>query len=171
MEEFAKIFFTSSVGGIVAVFLLRTWLAARITNSIKSEYDRQLEVYKRELDRKQKIELVSELLAEWIKHPKGEPVPKEQRTKLNKLSFQASLWLPKELAVELNKALQIRPDAKSIFEILLLARKQLLGDDSLTTDSVTFWKPELEQQGDPVLTTSNPTNHSTGPAQKAAQSS
>ncbi len=64
MEEFIKIFATSTVGGIVAIFLLRTWLSARITNSIKSEYDRQLEVYKRELDRKQKIELVSELLAE-----------------------------------------------------------------------------------------------------------
>lgn len=169
MEEFAKIFFTSSVGGLVALFLLRTWLTARITNSIKSEYDRQLEVYKRELDRKQKIELVAELLAEWIKHPNGEQIPKDQRTKLNKLSFQASLWLPKELAVELNKALQLRPDAKSIFDILLFARSHLLGDEALTADLVTFWKPELEQKGDPVLLTPNLTNHSTGPAQQSAQ--
>lgn len=158
MEEFAKIFFTSLFGGLVAVFLLRVWLVARITNSIKSEYDRQLEVYKRTLDRKQKIELVSELLAEWIKHPKGEVIPKEQRTKLNKLSFQATLWLPTELAVELSKALQNQLGAKSIFEILLLARKLLLEDNSLSVDSVTFWKPELEQQGDPVLATSNRTN-------------
>ena len=164
MEEFIKIFATSTIGGLVAIFLLRTWLSARITNSIKSEYDRQLEVYKRGLDRKQKIELVSELLAEWIKHPKGEPIPKDQRTKLNKLSFQTSLWLPTELAVELNKVLQLRDNAKSIFEILLLARKLLLEDESLPIDLITFWKPEIEQHGDPVITTHNLTSHSSGPA-------
>lgn len=144
LEEFLKIFITSTIGGLVSIFLLKTWLTARITNSIKSEYDRQLEVYKRELDRKQKIELVSELLAEWIKHPKGEPIPKDQRTKLNKLSFQASLWLPTELAIEVNKALQLRKDAKSIFEILLLARKLLLDDETLPIDLTTFWEPGLE---------------------------
>ena len=71
MEEILTIFLTSTIGGLAAIFLLKTWLTKRITYSIKSEYDRQLEVYKRELDRKQKIELISELLAEWIKHPKG----------------------------------------------------------------------------------------------------
>lgn len=153
MEELLKIISASTISGLVVVFLLKTWLTARITNSIKSEYDRQLEVYKRELDRKQKIELVSELLAEWIKFPKGETIPKEQRTKLNKLSFQASLWLPTELAKELNIALQLRDNAKSIFEILLLARKLLLEDETLPIDLVTFWKPELEEKGDPVIVT------------------
>ncbi|MBK1681721.1 hypothetical protein [Rhodocyclus tenuis] len=169
MKEFIELFFSSTLGGIFALFVLKNWLTARINNSIKSEYDRQLELYKRELDRKQKIDLVAELLAEWIKHPYGEPIPKDQRTKLNKLSFQASLWLPKELAVELNKTLQHRPDSKSIFDILLFARNQLLGDEYLTADVVTFWKPELEKLGDPALSMPNQKNHSTGPAQNSAQ--
>ncbi|MFD0930861.1 hypothetical protein ACFQ1T_13815 [Methylophilus glucosoxydans] len=171
MEDFAKVFFSSSLGVIFTIFLLKTWFTARITHSIKNEYDRQFETYKRELDRKQKIELVAELLAEWIKHPNGEEIPTDQRTTLNKLSFQASLWLPEELAAELSKTLQLRPDSKSIFDILLYARSQLLGDNSLTADLVTFWEPKLEQSVNSILPVKNPNIHSTAATQKAAQSS
>jgi hypothetical protein len=146
MVELLKILITGSLGGAVALFLLKTWITERVKNSIKNEYDRQLEVYKRELDKKQKIELVAELLAEWIKHPLGEPIPKDQRTRINTLSFKATLWLPEPLSIELNKRLQNRPDAKSIFEILLFAREQLVEKSSLTPEFVTYWGPELEQQ-------------------------
>ena len=155
MEDFIKIFAVSALGGITAAFLLRTWISVRITNSIKSEYDRQLELYKRELDRKQKIEVVSELLAEWIRYAPGEPMPKEYRTRLNKLSFEASLWLPTELASELGKVLQQRKDAKSTLEILLLARKLLLDDDSLTLDLTTFWSVEHEQNTSSISLSDN----------------
>lgn len=147
LEELTKIFITSTLGGLASIFLLKTWLTARITHSIKNEYDRQLEVYKRELDRKQKIELVSELLAEWIKYPNGEAMPKDHRTKLNNLSFQACLWLPSDLAKELNKALQLRKDAKTIFEILLLARKLILDDENLPLDLTTYWGIDSEKNG------------------------
>jgi len=152
MKEFTISFLTSSAVIVLAIFLLRNWLIARITNSIKSEYDHQLEIFKRQLDKKQKIELISELLAEWIKYPIGEPIPREQRTKLNKLSFQLTLWLPKGLAEEMNKTLQHQENAKTIFDILLLARKELFEEDALTAEFITFWSYELEQKSELVLT-------------------
>lgn len=132
-------------------FLGRTWIEARLKASIEHEYKKQFELFQRELDQKQKVELVAELLAEWIKIPYGEVIPREQRSLLNKLSFQASLWLPSELAIELGKRLQNKQDAKSPFELILIARRLLIGDTSITVEDVTWWEPSKEQLADPVL--------------------
>lgn len=141
-------------GGVsagIVVFLARGWVEAKIKASIEHEYQKQLVLFQQELERKQKVALVAELVAEFIKIPQGEALPREQRHLLNKLSFQATLWLPRELAVELSKRLQNKPDAKSAFEIILLARKLLTDDVSLAPEHVTFWRPELEQRGDPII--------------------
>jgi hypothetical protein len=140
----------ATAGGVI-VFLLKAWIEARVKSSIEHEYSQKLEVFRRELDQKQKVELMSELLAEWIAIPRGEPIPREKRTLLNRLSFQAALWLPPELAIELSKTIQLQPNAKSIFEIILLGRKVLTGDESLTPAHVTFWNANVEKKGDPLF--------------------
>lgn len=132
-------------------FLGRTWIQARLKASIEHEYKIQFELFQRELNQKQKVELVAELLAEYAKTPYGETVPREQRTLLNKLSFQASLWLPSELAIELGKRLQNKPDAKTPFELILIARRLLIGDASITVADVTWWDPSKEQRADPIF--------------------
>ncbi len=134
-----------------AAFLAKTWIEARVAASIKHEYDQQLERYKRELDKRQKVELVAELFAEWIAVPRGEIVPKDRRTRMNQLSFAAAIWLPPNLVVEMSKALQLKPDAKSYFEVLLLARKELIGDESLKLEDITFWGADLETKSQPVI--------------------
>ena len=141
----------SGVGVAAIVFFAKPWLEARLRSSIEHEYKRQFEIFSRELDRKDKIELVAELIAEYMKIPKGETVPREQRLLLTKLSFKASLWLPGELAIELSKQLQNLPEAKGPFAILLLARKMLIDDQSISAEHITYWRPELEKKGDPVL--------------------
>ncbi len=138
-------------GGTVVAFLAKAWIEARITASIRHEYDRQLELYRRELDKRQKVELLAELFAEWIAVPRGEVVPKDRRTRMNQLSFAASIWLPASVIVEMGKALQLKPGAKSYFEILLLARKELTGDESLKPEDITFWSADLEKKGQPVI--------------------
>ncbi len=140
-------FFTVATLG----YLGRTWLEARLKASIEHEYKKQFELFQRELDQMQKVELVAELLAEYAKTPYGETVPREQRTLLNKLSFQASLWLPSELAIELGKRLQNKQDAKSPFELILIARRLLIGDTSITVDDITWWESSKEQRADPIL--------------------
>ncbi|HLD13801.1 MAG TPA: hypothetical protein VJB18_03710 [Burkholderiales bacterium] len=142
---------SGSVSAVVIVLLARTWVETRIKASIEHEYQKQFALFQLELERKQKVALVAELIAEFIKVPQGETLPREQRHALNKLSFQATLWLPRELAVELSKRLQNKPDAKSPFEIILLARKLLTDDATLAPEHVTFWRPDLEKRGDPVI--------------------
>ena len=150
-ETVVASFLASAMSGAIVAFLLRTWVEARLKSSIEHEYKKQFELFQRQLDRQQKIELVAELLAEFIKIPVGEVVPREQRHLLNRLSFQSTLWLPPELAIQLSKRLQNHADAKSAFELILLARHLLTDDASLKLEHVTFWRPELEKRGDPVI--------------------
>src|SRR5439155_23425460 len=126
--------------------------------SIRHEYDQKLEEFKHDLQarhlEKQKVELVSELIAEWMANPAGEIFSKEYRTRLNRLSFQASVWLPSELAIELSKRLQNKPDAKTSWELILFARRLLTGDSSLGVEHVTFWGLEFEKPHPPRITDS-----------------
>jgi hypothetical protein len=130
MPEWLLAVLAGAVGGSVVAFLAKTWIQARLVASIKHEYDQHLERYKRELDKRQKIELVAELFAEWIAVPKGEVVPKERRTR---------------------NTLQAKPGAKSYFDVLLLARKELAEDESLKAENITFWGADLEKKGQPVI--------------------
>ena len=151
MSDWLLSIVAGGAGGFAAAFLAKTWIQARVAASIKNEYDQHLERYKRELDKRQKVELVAELFAEWIAVPQGELVPKDRRTRMNQLSFAASIWLPSNLVVEMSKTLQHKPGAKSYFEVLLLARKELAEDDSLKAENITFWDAGLEKKGQPVI--------------------
>ena len=142
---------SSGIAAVVIGFLAKSWIEARVKSSIEHEYKKQFALFSRDLDRKDKIELVAHLLAEFIKIPQGEQLPRDQRILLNKLSFMSTIWLPPTLAIEVSKRLQNQPNAKNVFELMLMARKDLLGDESLTVEHVTVWSPALEQRGDPVL--------------------
>jgi len=146
IETIASSIFASSLTAALFAYLSRTWFEARLKASIGHEYKKQFEIFRRELDQQQKVELVAELLAEMLATPYGETVSREQRTLLNKLSFQASLWLPGELAIELSKRLQNQPDAKTPFEIMLIARRLLISDTSIGVEHVTIWDAQLEKQ-------------------------
>lgn len=151
LETIVTSVIASTLAFSFVVFMGRKWIEARLKSSIEFEYKKQFEIFQRQLDRHQKVELVAELLAEFIKIPAGEPLPRDHRHLLNKLSFQASLWLPSDLAIQLSKRLQNQPDARSPFELILLARQLLTDDAPLELNDVTYWKAELEQRGDPVF--------------------
>lgn len=153
MSDIVVALIAGAASGSAVAFLLKTWIEARLKASIQHEYNERLELFKRQLDERNKIALVSDLLAQWIAIPRGTALPKENRTELNRLSFEASIWLPPELAIELSRTLQLQPSAKSIFDLLLLARKQLTGDASLKPEHVTFWSHELESRGQTVIQT------------------
>jgi len=74
---------------------------------------------KRQQDTREKAAIVAELMAEWIAVP-------EDLSRLNRLSFQAFLWLPEPLAVELSKRLNHDPEAIPARELLLAVRRHLL---------------------------------------------
>ncbi len=126
------------------LWLLKGWVSARLKASIDAEYEQQHELFVRNLDRKEKVEIISDLFAVWIKVPPGEPMSREHRTKLNQLSFKCSLWLPPALSKEVSKSLQGKEGRKTIFQLLLLARKELIDDEEIGPEHVTFWGADQE---------------------------
>ncbi len=145
-------FLTSIVGSLTAIALLilvlKEWAITRLRASIDAEYERRHEDYKRNLYRIEKVELISELLSEWIKIPPDENIPREERTILNKLSFKCSLWLSPDLSKELSKVVQCLPGAKSLFQVLLMARNELIDDANIGAEHITCWDATHETKAD-----------------------
>jgi hypothetical protein len=105
------------------IFLSKNWITSKINNSLKHQYDKLTEDYKRDQLIKQKSELIGDLLSEWISQP-------DDQKKLNQLTFEAFLWLPKEIANDLSDTLSHKDNAKSIREIISAVRIHLLGEEN-----------------------------------------
>ena len=134
---------TGVAAGLLA-WLLSRWAGARIESSIKHEYDRLKIEFEGEHRRRERAQLVAELLAAWMATPLDGGMTSEQRCRINRLSFEATLWLPEEIAAELSKVLQHDPTATNQFELLLRVRSLLSGPHSLTTMNVTQWARDRE---------------------------
>jgi len=65
-----------------------------------------------EFKKREQAAMVASLFAEWMDRPK------EQKD-LNRLTWEATLWLPDDIAQEVNKRLRNAPDAKDLKEILV----------------------------------------------------
>ena len=92
-------FFTVILISIV-IFIARTSILKYIQYSIKHEYDKKIIKIEHEKEIRLKAELIAELMAEWLKKDIN-------YHKLNELSFKAFLWLPKDIATDLSKDLEI----------------------------------------------------------------
>lgn len=134
---------TVSVIAIVG-YLLRTWIATRLRWSVKHEYDMKMLEVENQKEIRLKGEVVAELLAEWIR--KNGNLDYHQ---LNKLTFQAFLWLPKELAEDLSNCLARKQGAKDVRKILIDIRTHLHGssDGLQAKDVIVFDEPEMLRNG------------------------
>jgi hypothetical protein len=65
-----------------------------------------------EFKKREQAAMVASLFAEWMDRPK------EQKD-LNRLTWEATLWLPDDIAQEVNKRLRNAPGAKDLKEILV----------------------------------------------------
>jgi protein subunit release factor A len=118
-------------------FLMATWLKSRIESSIKHEYDQQLEKIKATLSfnskKREESALVAELLAEWVSKP-------ETHKTVNKLLWEASLWLPDEETKELNNLLAHEGDITTK-QMLVKIRKIIQGcETTVTADDLTSFR-------------------------------
>jgi hypothetical protein len=135
--------FYATIGGSVVLlaalqWFLMTWFKSRIEESIKSEYARNLEAYKLELNKqledyrndakiREQAAKVAEFLAfvRWNqKDIKGE--------EFDKRAWELSLWLPTEIYIEVAKCLAGDENAKHMKQILIDVRKHLLKDKAGT---------------------------------------
>ncbi len=103
MSQFLSSLFGGGVSGIVVFFLLKTWIKTRLEASIKHEYDAKLEEFKFDIRKREQSALVAELFSKWI-HVDENKMPNARD--LNRLSFEMSLWLPDELAIEIGRRLR-----------------------------------------------------------------
>lgn len=107
--------------------------------SIKHDYNRQLEEFKQEQLIRYKAEIVAELIAEWLDKP-------EDIKRLNKLSFEAFIWLPDDICNELSKLLSHKSDAKPYRDVLIDTRKYLLKETTLKAWEIINFPKKIKQK-------------------------
>ena len=96
------------------------WIQARLSASIKHEYDKRLEELKREKDQRQKAASVAEFLAEWTH-------VKDDTKRLNQLLWELCLYLPAPLVRELQATISNAPNQKSAPQLIVAIREHILG--------------------------------------------
>ncbi len=128
-ETLHMIFTSALISGIITGILLMLF---------KHQYDKRIEQYKNELETKKKAELVAQLLSEWISFP-------ERKQELNRLTFEAFLWLPDDIAHKLSDLLSHKDDAPDLKDILLSVRQYLLdGKTNLNSENIIIFPQEHE---------------------------
>lgn len=115
----------------IVIYFSKQW----IENKFKYEFDKSLALFNNDLLIKQRSELIAELVAEWI-------TPNSDTKKLNQLSFQAFLWLPKDIALDLSNTLSHQPEAKNIKDIISEVRVHLIGEqERIDSNEIISFKP------------------------------
>jgi len=130
---------TISILGLVG-YIFRSWITERLKASIKHEYDLKILEVQRQKEIRLKSEIVSELLAQWIRKN-----GKLDYHELNKLSFQAFIWLPKDIAEELSNSLAHKPGAQDLRALIKNIRTYLQGEDDgfKSKDVIVFDEPAI----------------------------
>ena len=96
--------------------------------------------YERKKVNREKAILIAELLSEWNSDP-------TDRKKLNQLTWEASIWLPKDLLKKLNQRLRNIENAPNAFELVAETRKIILGDnEAIDVSDVTWFSPKKEEK-------------------------
>lgn len=111
------------------------WLRARLESSIKHEYDKRLEDLRFQFKQREQAAMIAELLAEWSS---GGHSPK----RLNQLAWEASLWLPSDIVIELAKILCNSPEARPMKELLVDVRRHIKGgSDGVEASHIVHFNP------------------------------
>ncbi len=143
MEQFL-IAIISSISTVTilgfAGYIFRSWILVRLKASIKHEYDLKILEVQRQKEIRLKGEIVSELLAQWIR--KNGTIDYYE---LNKLSFQAFIWLPKDIAEELSSSLAHKPGAQDLRVLIKNIRTYLQSEDDgfKSKDVIVFNEPDI----------------------------
>ena len=126
--DFFQHLIASGVSSIVllaiASFFGKKWIENRIAQSIKHEYDKKLETYKLEAKRKEQAAVVAEAITEWA----ASPTEVSDIKRLQKLVWEATLWLPDELAIDFNNMFMRK--GKTPKEILVAIKSHLWGKET-----------------------------------------
>ncbi len=119
---------------VVVQFLIGLLIETRISNSIKHEYDKKLEEIKYDIKKREQAADIATALTEWI----SEPIDYK---KLNEAVWRSTLWLPDNIAIELNKLLSHNKEAKTTKQLLVEVKKLINGGKTeLTPEIIVHFK-------------------------------
>ncbi|EOA6545674.1 hypothetical protein ACH7VC_004634 [Vibrio vulnificus] len=112
---------TLTILGFVA-FIFKNWILERLKASIKYEYDLKFAEVEHQREMRLKGEVVAELLAQWLRADK-----ELDYYQLNKLAFQAFVWLPEDLAKDLSESLANKAGSDDVRTLVKKVRTHLQG--------------------------------------------
>lgn len=117
-------------------FLSTLWIKSRLENSIKHDYDKKLEDYRVDIEKRNKAEQISELLSEWLSFP-------DSQKDLNKLSINLFLWLPDNLLEDLSYLLSNSKEHPiDIRDFIFKIRKYLNNDTNIDKNLIILFTKE-----------------------------
>jgi len=127
-------------GSTLVGVLLKTWLDHRLSiERARLAKERELQFKRREAST-----AVADILAEWTRPTYTGEFSNEDRWRLQTTYWKNILWLDKELLDLLLPALKNEPGAPGSHELIVQARKVLLGlsEPDISADQLNTWKPE-----------------------------
>ena len=134
-------------------WFISNWLKIRLEQSIRYEYDKQLEEHKFLISKRDKIANIADFFSLWIKYRGCERNWLDDRDlidyykELTKMSFELELWVDDEdLLKEVMKRLKNEDGSAHTVE-LLLRTKKLISENknsSLEAKDITIWPADTK---------------------------
>lgn len=121
---------------VITQVIATSWLKARFESSLRQVYDKRLEEFRLQFKQREQAAVIAEILAEWSS---GNYDPK----RLNRLIWEASLWLPAETVAELTRLVRKAPDFRAVKQLLVEVRGRIKGKpDTVGTSHIPhFGRP------------------------------
>jgi hypothetical protein len=127
-------------GSAFAGVLLKIWLEHRLTIARAEEQEQRHLLQKR----REASTAVADILAEWVRSTYTGEFKDEDRWRLQSVYWKNILWLDKELLDVLLPALARQSGAATTNEIVVQARRVLLGlsKPDISADQLNTWMPQ-----------------------------
>ena len=126
---------SSAIVGVFA-FIFKESLKSLFQSSIKNVFDQKLEDYKAKEIKRQKAILIADLISEWISLP-------SDRKRLNQLTFEAFIWLPKETAMKLSGLLSHDRNSPNVRDVIEEVRELIIGiDEKIDPNAIVIFPIE-----------------------------
>jgi hypothetical protein len=126
VADYAAIFSFNAVVTAIAGWIVKT----KIEQSIKHNYDKKIEEYKSDIRIREQAVKMAELISLYRSDDKTNPVTVAT---LNKIAYELSLWLPKDIIIGLKDSLEGN-NGKSQEQLLISIRRHLLRETDINPE-------------------------------------
>jgi len=146
-EILSGVIFLALLLGVIQ-WLISIWIKSRLEQSIKHEYDKQLEEYRFFVTKRERAANIATALARWIKYRGTEKkeLPRKDLIDyyedLTRMSFEMSLWIDDEKTLKRIMSLFTNePGAPNVREVLIEIRDLISKSktESFKAEDIVVW--------------------------------